>query len=148
MKFSIPPRWGIRILAGWSLVLALLAASYLLILSKSVELYSNQFGNQFQVWLIFIFNVAFTVGFAAAAYGLWQYQNWGRLTFLGLIVAWTSINLVGTVFPALSLSSVQQPPLLFVVNLLRYVVALLVPLLYLNLPQIKVCFCDQTPQTL
>ncbi len=148
MKFSIPSRWGIRILAGWSLVLALLAASYLLILSKSVELYSNQFGNQLQVWLIFVFNVAFTVGFAAATYGLWQYQNWGRLTFLGLIVVWTGINLVGTFFPTLSLSSAQQPPLLFVVNLLRYVVALVVPLLYLNLPQIKACFCDQTPETL
>lgn len=143
MKFSLPPRWGIRIVAVWAVILAVLAISYLLLLSVSIELYSNLYQNQVYVWIIFMLNVGFTVGFSASAYGLWQQQNWGRVLFLWLIVIWTGVNLLSLLVPDLFLTSVQRPALALTLDLIRYAVALFVPLVYLNLPHIKTCFASQ-----
>lgn len=144
MNLSISPTWGIRLLALWALILAILAAGYLLVLSASVELYSNVYHNQAQVWFIFLLNVGFSVGFAAGAFGLWRQLNWGRVLFLWLIVVWNGVNLLSVLAPGFLALNVQESPLDLAINLIRYGVALLIPLIYLNLPRIKACFAGQS----
>jgi hypothetical protein len=148
VKLAISPRWGIRIFALWSIVLAVLSASRLLILSESVELYSNLYSNQAQVWLIFLINVGFALSFSVGAYGLWQQQPWGRMLFLWSIGVWTVVNLVSVLAPNLLLTSVQKPIVDLAVDVIRYAVALFIPLVYLNLPHIKSCFATQSVDTL
>lgn len=148
MSLSIPPKWGIRLFALWALLLAVLAAGYLLILSASVELYSDEYSNQAQVWLIFALNIGFTVGFTAAAYGLWLQLKWGRILFLWLIVFWNGVNLLSLLAPALLMRAALPPPLALALDLARYGLALLIPLVYLNLPHIKACFIGQPAESI
>lgn len=138
MNISIGPQWAIRVFALWAGVLALLAAARLLLLSRSVELVSNQFGNQTVAWLVFGLNVVFAVGFGFSAYSLWQRHNRGRIVFLWLIVIWSIFNGVGLLFgPALSTGT----PVVF--SLIRYAVGLVIPLIYLNLSRVRAQFVTQ-----
>jgi len=140
VNFSISPKWGIRIFAVWGLVLTILAGANLLILSETVELYSNQYNNQSRVWFIFALNIIFVLGFAGSTYGLWKKYNWGRLAFLGVIGVWSGFNFLSLFAPGL-VSFVATPPLAqLLFNGLRYSAALVIPFLYLNLPHIKTEF--------
>lgn len=128
------------IFAFWSFILALLALARLLLLSKSVELYSNAFGNQSIVWLIFILNICFGLAFGASAYGLWRRHNWGRLLFLWTMGVWSGFYLVILVFwarPTANSNSLTSNP--FIASF-RFGMGLLLSLWYLNLPHVKVLF--------
>ncbi len=137
----IPSGLGIRVLAMWSLMLAILAFLNLLLLSESVELYSNQFNNQAQLWIIFIISLIFCFTFLLSAYALWQYHNWGRILFLLAIAIWFGFNLVTMTMSNFVSSETNSYDLseLFV-DSLQSVVAIMLPLWYLNIPHIKAIF--------
>ena len=135
--------WGIPIFAAWALVLALVAVARLLLLSKAVELTSNEFGTQTQVWLIFIFNAIFAIGFAGSTYGLWGCHRWGRLIFLWLIGLWSGFNLAALLLAPDSYSGYE-----FVINILRLLIGLLVSVWYFNIPRIKAIFLSDSPDKL
>ncbi len=115
--------------------MALVAVARLLFLSGAVELTSNQFGTQTQVWVIFIFNAIFAIGFAGSAYGLWIRRSWGRILFLWVIGAWSVFNLV-----ALLMTLDRYATSEFIINLLRLIAGLLISLWYFNIPRIKALF--------
>ncbi len=123
--------------------MALVAIARLVFLSGAVELTSNQFGTQTQVWVIFIFNAVFAVGFAGSAYGLWGRRGWGRVLFLWVIGAWSVFNLV-----ALFMTAERYATSEFVIDLLRLVVGLLVSLWYFNIPRIKALFQPNSAEQL
>jgi len=134
-------KWGIWICAAWALALAILAFANLLLLSKAVELYSNQFGNQAQIWLIFILNVIFGLVFAVSTYGLWRPHNWGRLLFIWAIVIWSGFNILALFAPGiLSASSRDYTTGQLAASGIRFVAGLFIPLWYLNLPRVKALF--------
>ena len=137
----ITPKVGVRIFAVWAALLAFVALFNILILTNSTELYSNQYGNQAVVWLIMLLNVGFSAGFGVSAYGLWQQKKWGRPLFLWAIVAWATLNLVGLFVPFLASRHTASQ---IVGSTLRYGVALIVPLLYFNLPRVKALFYADT----
>jgi hypothetical protein len=113
----------------------------LLLLTVSTGL--DRAATQSQIWIIFILNVCFSLGFGASAIGLWQQRNWGRRLFLWMIVFWFGLNMLGLFVPELLFSANQsQTTSSLVLNGLRFVVGLILPLWYLNLPHIKVLFQD------
>ncbi|GAB4432826.1 MAG: hypothetical protein Kow0031_14290 [Anaerolineae bacterium] len=146
MKPAFTPTWGIRIVALWALVLALLAVSHLLLLTLAVELYEG--GNQPVMWAIFGMNIIFAVGFAAAAYGLWGKWNWGRIAFLWLIAVWSIFNFISLVTPGAAGVAFRQSPGQWLLTGLKYGAALVIPLIYLNLPQIRAQFQPEAIQNL
>lgn len=131
------PKIGVRIFAAWATLLAIVALINILILTNSIELYSNQYGNQAVVWLIFLLNVGFSAGFGISAYGLWQQKKWSRALFLWTIVAWAGLNLVGLFVPFMAR---QQTVAQVIGGTIRYSAALIIPLWYLNIPRIKELF--------
>lgn len=134
MKVFFTPGWGIRIVALWSLILALLAVSHLLLLTLAVELYEGD--NQARMWVIFGLNIIFAAGFSAAGYALWLKKSWGRIAFLWLIGVWSAFNFISLFAPGPELL-LSQPPLQWAFSGLKYSAALIIPLVYLNLPRIK-----------
>jgi len=140
VNLSIRPHWAIRVFALWAGVLALLAVARLLLLSRSVELVSNQFGNQGLAWVVFGLNVAFALGFGYCAYSLWQQQNRGRIAFLWLIAVWSIFNVIGLLFGPAIPAAMQIS-----LNIFRYAVGLVIPLFYLNLPRVKARFVESQP---
>ena len=135
------PKVGVRIFAAWALILAAVALVNILILTNSTELYSNEYGNQLVVWAIMLLNVGFGAGFGVSAYGLWQQKKWGRLLFLWIIAAWAILNLVGLFVPFLAS---RHTTFQLVGSTIRYGAALIVPLLYFNIPGVKELFYIDT----
>ena len=145
MKRFVTPRWGIRLFAVWAGVLTFLALARLLILTQSVELSSNAFGNQAAVWVIFGLNVSFGVGFGMSAYGLWMHHSWARNLFLWTIAIWAGFNIITIFIPgAYRQSSFGQQ----VLNGLRYAVALFIPVFYLNRSQVKAIFYEASQDSI
>lgn len=141
MSPNLRTRWFIRLLAVWAVLLAALALAGLLLLTQTVELYSNQFNNQALVWLIFIFQTVFAVVFAACAYGLWQFQKWGRVLFLWTSTLWFGVNLLALFVPGiLYTSGGQYTTTQLILNSIRYIISLFIPVWYLNLPYVKEIF--------
>ena len=135
--------WGVRVVALWSLALAFLAFAYILTLTSAVGLSSNEFGDQTQVWVILLLNVMFFIGFLVSSYGLWRKYNWGRIGFLWTVGIWSAFNLVVVLDPGLLFTVRQNYSLTTVMaNGLRFVATLLIPLWYLNRPQIKSIFYE------
>ena len=135
------PKWGIWICAGWSLALAVLAVANLLQLTLAAGLYSDVYGAQARLWLVFVLNIAFGLAFVACAFGLWQKQNWGRLLFIGTIIAWSAFNLLAVLLRDVVYSSVvESTPAGAAVNTIRFALGLFLPLLFLNLPRVKALF--------
>ena len=120
--------------AGWALVLAFIALSRLLFLSRVVELAHEEFGSQTGVWLVFALDALFCVGFGLSAYGLWKRRNWGRLLFLWLLGAWSAFELIGPFVAN------QDAFIDLTANIFRVAVGLLIALFYFNLPRIKTLF--------
>jgi hypothetical protein len=140
MRFFNTPKFGIRLMAAWSATLTLLAIANLMFLSEAI-VYSNEYENPVRVWIIFILNVAFGLSFAAAAYGLWLQQNWGRLLFLWTIGAWAAFNTLALTLPGLIFGSAQTHAAVDLIgNLVRFSLTLLFPLFYLNRTRIKNSF--------
>lgn len=135
-------RWGIRILAIWAGILAFLALANLLILTRVVETGGYEPESRGLIWLIFGLNVIFGLGFAAGAYGLWRKRNWGRLLFLGVVVAWSAFNIFALFSSQPAFSTGER-----VLNGLRYLVGPVVSWWYLNLAHIKSQFKPGVPVT-
>jgi len=134
-------KWGVWLCAGWACTQVVLTIFNLLLLTKAVELYSDEYGNQARVWVVFILNVGFGVVFAFSTYGLWRRQNWGRLLFLWAITIWTSFNLIGLFLPVfISTSNGQFTISQVAANGIRFALTLVIPLIYLNLPRVKALF--------
>jgi hypothetical protein len=149
VRFVIKPEWGIRIMALWALMLALLALANLLLLSEAVELYSNEYGTQLQAWIVVGLNVIFGLAFGAATYGLWRHRNWGRILFLWIIVVWAVFNLIAIFMPGVFAPANQEAmPDELTINGIRFAVTLLIPVWYLNRPQIKSLFYRDAPEIL
>ena len=145
MQQGISPKWGIWICAAWALVLALLTIANLLLLSLAVEFYSNEYGMQSRVWLIFGLNVVFGLAFAASTFGLWRQQNWGRLLFLWAIIIWSSFNFITLFIPNLLFSAGRDYTIRELTpNAIRFAAGVFVPLWYLNLPRVKAFFYNNT----
>lgn len=140
MKRLLTPEGIVRLLTIWALLLTVLPFVNLLLLTQSTELYDNQYGNQLQVWFIFVLQTVFGLTFAASTYGLWQYNNWGRVIFLWATAIWFSVNFLALFVPLLLFSGVQQNPTAVILNGLRFAVAFIIPLWYLNQPRIKAVF--------
>ncbi len=141
-------KWGVRLLSVWAFVLAALSLANLLLLTQTVEFISDQYGNQGRVWLIFGFGIIFAVAFGASGYGLWQQKNWGRLLFLWIIVIWFGFNLLALLAPGLIYSNTTPRNTTAVItNGLRLSLALVIPLWYLNRPQIKAVFLQNSLET-
>lgn len=138
--------WGIVIFILWAVVLAVVAFARLLLLSKAVELYSNEFGNQVQVWLIFLINAGLGLGFASSAFGLWRLENWGRLLFLWIIGIWTAFNLTALFIINPLVLETQYSLAEILVNGLRVAAGLVISLWYFNLPHIKTLFRSKSPE--
>ena len=136
-QLSIPPKWGIRTFAMWSLVLAVLAAAHLLVLSATAEAVYVEAA--LPIWIISSLNFLFALGFGASAYGLWQHRPWGRTMFLGLIIILSGLNFASLLVSG-GLWAAGFPLLL---NGLRYGAALVIPWLYFNLPNIRLQFSDK-----
>jgi hypothetical protein len=84
-------------------------------------------------------NSLFGLGFAVSAYGLWQRYNWGRILFLWLIVSWSGLNLFAIYSPYLS----PRQDFSFdgaLISTLRFGFAVILSLVYFNLPQVKDLF--------
>ena len=132
-------KWGLLIVALWAVVLALLALGQLLILSVAVQIANQEQGpGQTQIWTSFIFNLLFLFGFGGSAYGLFRRRNWGRLLFLWCVVLWAGFNLLA--LSPLFAASQSYATGELIVNVVRYLAALLLPLAYLNLPWVKAIF--------
>lgn len=111
----------------------------LLLLTVSVEFLDAT--AQGRIWLVFIFNLGFSLIFGLSAYGLWQQRNWGRLLFMGGLAVWAVFNLTALLAPGNFFSTGQD----FtagerLLNGLRHLIGLILPLWYLNLSQIKAIF--------
>lgn len=129
-----PKKWGIFILALWAGLLALLTLANLLLLSASTEVYSEQS----EVWWVFIVSIIFSLGFGLSAYGLWRTQTWGRLLFIWSIISWSAFNLFALFAPGLIFVSDRTYATdKLILAGLYYGLALIFPLWYLNLPDVK-----------
>lgn len=138
--------WGILLLTLWAVILTLLALARLLLLTQAVELFSDQFGTQMQIWIIFILNALFGVGFGASAYGLWRRHNWGRILFLWLIVIWSASNLFALFLNFINPAAASLAPIDMFLGLLQGILGAIIPLWYLNIPRIKNLFHMQDSQ--
>jgi len=132
----------------WALVLAILAFANLLFLSTVVQMMGTDDGpGQSQIWLVFLLNVLFLIGFAVSAYGLFRLDNWGRILFLWCIIIWSGFNLIAIFIPSFYPDRDRSAEGVWF-NGLRYGVGLIVPLWYLNLPRIKMIFHSQRSENL
>lgn len=148
MKLTIPPKWGIRVFAAWALILTVLALANLLLLTAFVEVGNQPVGSQTRIWLTFVFNVLFSLGFAGSSYGLWRCHKWGRVLFLWTVVIWSGFNII-TLFAAdLFFAGRPYTAIELTLNGFRYAIGLLISVWYLNLPQVKLLFYDDTPEVL
>lgn len=128
--------WGIFVLILLALVLAILAFVQMLNLSAIVSVANEEDISQNQIWTVFILNAFFGLGFIASIYGLWIRSHWGRFLFIGMIVIWSGLNIIG-----LFTSSEQTYSWVDLsLNLIRYLIGLVLPPWYLNLSHIKALF--------
>ena len=149
MSSRLPPPWGIRLIAIWAFVLAVIPFANLLLLTAAVEFYSNRYNNQTQVWIIFFLQVCFGIGFAISAYGLWRYQNWGRVLFLWASTIWFGVNLIVLFIPDFIFFSIRQYSTSELIwNGTRFFIALSIPLWYLTQPHVKAIFDYDTSENL
>ncbi len=134
-----PKTWGIIVLAVWAVVLAVTSIANVLLLSRAATQLEGG-PDQSRIWLVFGFNVFFIISFGLSAYGLWQTHNWGRLLFLAAIGLWSGFGLVAFLWP----TSVEADQAYTfgeqALNLLRYGISFVVPIIYLNLAHIKAYF--------
>jgi hypothetical protein len=115
-------------------VLAFVALSRLLFLSRIVEIAGDEFGSQSGVWLTFGLDALFGAGFGLTAYGLWNRRNWARLLFLWLLGFWSAFELIA---PFLTNNDAFID---LTANIFRVAIGLLISLYYFNLPRIKALF--------
>ena len=128
--------WGIFILILLALVLAILAFVQMLNLTTIVSVTDEENISQSQIWTVFILNAFFGLGFITSVYGLWIRRHWGRFLFMGMIVIWSGLNIIGLFTSTRQTYSWGD----FSLNLIRYLIGLVLPSWYLNLSHIKTLF--------
>jgi len=131
-------QWGITIVALWALVLAVLSFANLLLITSIVQSVTIEVGI-LQSWMVFSLNIFLLVTFSISAYGLFKREQWGRLLFLVSVSVWTVSNFFALFSPTYSPNQNYTNQYLLL-NAFRYAVALILPLWYLNLPQVKLAF--------
>lgn len=131
-----PSRWGVFLIACWSVILTIQSLASLLLLSASV-IYID---NQFQVWIVFLLGVGFSIIFGLSAYGLWREFSWGRTLFLWAVVSWSLANLLAIIIPNPLAASRPSTLINWLLAILPYAVSLIVPLWYLNRQDVKQLF--------
>lgn len=113
----------------------------LLVLFQSAGSFNAE---QSRVWIVFVLNVLFLIGFSLSFYGLWHHQNWGRLLFLWALGLWAGFGLLALFMPTILSGSTQTQAVSSVIfNLFRYLVSFLLPLLYLNMAHVKASFQEK-----
>lgn len=125
---------GITIIALWAVVLGLLnivRLVYTFSLAADPAL-APQNRIYFYQWTTVIFGLAFF----AAAWGVWQQANWGRLLFLGAVAAFFALSMAG-VFNG---QAAAPPPAARPWLVFRYALSIALPFAYLNLPFVKQSF--------
>ena len=131
-------QWGINIVALWSLTLAFLAFANHLHITSRVQSTVVEVG-VLQSWMVFGLNLSLLVLFSVSAYGLFKRQQWGRILFLVTVSIWAISNFFALFSPAY-LPNQNYTNQHLLLNAFRYVVALILPIWYLNLPQVKRAF--------
>ena len=131
-------RWGITIVALWAVTLAFLSFANLLLITSIVQSVTIEVG-VLQSWLVFGLNIFLLIAFSISAYGLFKRQQWGRLLFLVSVSIWAGFNFFALFSSSYSLNQDHTNQAIFF-NAFRYAVALIMPLWYLNLPQVKLAF--------
>ena len=135
------PKWGVWLIAAWAVVLAILVFVEMLNLTQAVRLNNVADGSQVQIWLIFILSIFFGLAFASSTYGLWRYQNWGRLLFIWTNLVWSGFNIMALFVPDVIFALGSRHSVVeLTTNSLRFAISLFLPLLYLNLPRVKALF--------
>ncbi|MFN8454189.1 MAG: hypothetical protein U0401_05855 [Anaerolineae bacterium] len=132
--------WGIFVLFLWALVLALVSFARMLLLSAVVGVTQEENMSQNQVWLVFIVNTIFGLGFLASAYGLWIRRQWGRLLFIIIIAVWAIFYLIAIFLPQSSPGGQVYSPIEWIINLIPYLIGSIGAIWYLNLAHIKALF--------
>lgn len=140
--------WGVFIITLWSTVLAVLALAYILWLVTIAQYMGSnpQQPGLAQLWFVFGLNIIFLIIFGVSAYGLFKRHNWGRLSFLGAITAWSGFNLAALIFPYFSPEQGHTTDAVLF-NGLRYTVELIIPWWYLNAPHVKKVFLSSDKST-
>ena len=132
-----PKRWGVFLLALWAAVLSFQAISPLLILSASVVRDSNPI----RLWTTFFISLCFSIAFALSAYGLWQEHHWGRMLFIWIVIVWSIVNLTVLLLPdSIFGATPPRTALGWVMAVSPYLISLLWPVWYLNVPDVKETF--------
>jgi hypothetical protein len=116
--------------------MALIAFAQMLNLSAVVGVGDQEGISASRIWTVFILNAFFGLGFGASAIGLWMRHQAGRLLFIGMIVIWSGLNIIGLFTSPGSTYSWGDISL----NLIRYLIGLVLPPWYLNLAHIKALF--------
>jgi len=127
-------RLGLLTIALWAVVLGLLNFIRLVYTFSSAAdpALAPQNRIYFYQWTTTIFGLAFF----AAAWGVRQRANWGRLLFLGAVAAFFALSMVG-VFSGQAAAPPPEARPWFVV---RYALSIALPFVYLNLPFVKQSF--------
>lgn len=130
--------YGIYIIAIWSLVLGGQNLSRLLIISASLQgLGSSAPSPLYGVYQgVGAVSAIFSLGFFAAAIGLWRIANWGRILFLVTVISFFIVSTIGLFAPELSNPTIGQKWILGI----RYALSAFLPLAYLNLEPVKTRF--------
>jgi hypothetical protein len=131
-------QWGIIIIALWSLVLAFLALANLLLITSIVQSAALAV-NVVQTWMVFGLNIILLIAFSLSAYGLLRQQPWGRLLFLAAVIVWAGLNFFALFSVADTPGQNRTTPSLYI-DASRYAAALIISLVYLNLPRVKQAF--------
>lgn len=137
----LPKNYGIYIISIWSFALAvqgIITIVYTVKTQGSVEVLLPKTQIGLYQTAVIIFSIAFFI----AAIGLWLKANWGRWLFLITCSIYFIISIVGLFISNNNTIGIEIRALLAV----RYVVSLILPLIYLNLPFIKEVF-EKTTQS-
>ncbi len=140
---TLRQNFGIYIIALWSLVLG---ALNLIRLFYTSGVGFSQFDVQISGPLLYVYqwvSLIFGLLFLAAAFGLSRIKNWGRLLFFAAATLYFIVSIFGVWVTDLGDLPLQQKILLTG----RYLLSIVLPLIYLNLPFIKAIFFASDKQT-
>lgn len=122
--------WGILLIFLWSLLLTATSITNMVLLSNTTT-----FIEWPQLAVSYSLNVLFIIGFGASSYGFWYRLDWGRRLFIGMIAFWSISNILAILITREAHWSGE-----YLLNLLRFVMACMFPIIYLNFPHIKTYF--------
>ena len=123
-------------MALWSLVLGLVNLTRLVVISLSLNGLSLSETIASRLLIYQVVSGIFSLVFFVTAVGLWRFTNWGRRLFLLTVVIFFAVSIMGEFTPVLSGPNPDDKGLL----VFRYTASAILPLIYLNLGQVKAKF--------